>query len=467
MLIRGWKRLVAFVSPLLVLVIIFVRFYDGRLIITLPFHGGHWTERSFSLWDTNRQDSNTLQDSLSTTTSNDGSGTIETSMAKTHREVLSVSTLDKRYFLIDFGEEGATNPSIIPHPFLNDTWIIVAQKPKSPVIKNSVWFAELVCNAVFMDDRTTLGCVKPPVILPIGATSGDKCVGDLAYFALNVGPHDARVFYGPRTPYTIYGSNSVYTCFGQWMLDFRILVDWGFEIFTEKEFRKATELQRPVPYGPIEKNWFVFWDEHEQIHAHYDVAPRRVFAKLEYDGSVGQDLAPLTASDDEKCMAKYMPKVALEHESIHQATNSLSITICKRSDSSCEANDSNTFIFTIFQHKSFYSFHSVYEPYVMLFQRTSPFNIYGISSKPIWIHGRGKAGEGKKPDFLTVEESRSWNQTEMFYVTSLSWKTHGQKYHGYSDDVLFIAFGIEDSKAAGIDIVAGDLLVDLGLCSTS
>ena len=467
MLIRGLKRLVAIVSPLIILIFIFLRFHDGSLIITLPFHGGHWTERSISIWNVNRKHSKPLQDSLSITTSNDDFGTIETDMAETHRDVLSVSTADKRYFMIDFGEQSATNPSIIPHPLLNDTWIIVAQQQKSRVIKNSVWFAELVCNAVFKDDGTTLGCVTPPVILPIAATSGDKCVGDLAYFALNIGPHDARVFYGPRTPYTIYGSNSVYTCFGQWMLNFRMLFDWGFEIIAEKEFRKATELQRPAPYGDVEKNWFVFWDKHEQIYAHYDVAPRRVFAKLEYDGSVGQDLAPLAAASDEKCMAKYMPKIDPEKESIHQATNSLSITLCKRSDSSCEANDLNTFILTIVQHKSFYSFHSVYEPYVILFQRTAPFEIYGISSKPIWIHGRGKAGEGKKPDFLPVEESRSWNQTEMFYITSLSWKTHGQKYHGYGDDVLFIAFGIEDSSAAGIDVVAGDLLVDLGLCFTS
>jgi hypothetical protein len=249
------------------------------------------------------------------------------------------------------------------------------------------------------------------------------------------------------------------------MLDFRILVDWGFETFAEEEFRKATELQRPAPYGPVEKNWFVFWDKQGQIYAHYDVAPKRVFAKLDYDGSVGQDLAPLAAASDEKCMAKYMPKLAPELESIHQATNTLSITLCKRSDSSCEASDSNTFIITIFQHKSFYSFHSVYEPYIMVFQQTAPFEIYGISTKPIWIHGRGNPGEGKQPGSLVQEESRPLDQTEVFYITSLSWKTHGQKYHGYIDDVLFIAFGIEDSKAAGIDIVASDLFMDLGLCS--
>jgi hypothetical protein len=294
----------------------------------------------------------------------------------------------------------------------------------------------------------------------------DKCEGDLAFFAFSVGPHDARVFYGPTNPYAMYGSASVYACFGLWMLDFRILVDWGFEFYDKKQFRQATELQRPAPYGRVEKNWFIFWDKDEQIYAHYDVAPKRVFAKLEYDGSVGQDLAPLAAHNDEKCMARYMPKVAPQLESIHQATNSLSITLCKRSDPSCERNDSNTYLFTIFQHKSFYYFHSTYEPYVMVFQQRAPFEIYGISSKPIWIHGRRKPGEGNPPDPQNEEETRLWNQTEMFYITSMSWKTRGQKYHGYIDDVLFIGFGIEDMKTAGIDVVAGDLLMDLGLCST-
>jgi hypothetical protein len=499
MSIRVLKRLAPFLVPLLILTFVGLRFYNERLI-AWPFQGGNWTVNAFWV-DTKSQHPEPLQDGLSIATSNDDSGAIEDATAEimsnspgrtapaseqtlqptgqiqglpeqsiyddvggVHREVFSVSTTDKKYFLIEFGEQEAMNPNIIPHPVLNDTWIIVAQQQKSSV-KTSVWFAELVCNAVFKNGR--LGCVNPPMILPIAATSGHNCEGDLAYFTFSVGPHDARVFYGPTMPYTIYGSNSAYTCFGQWMLDFRMLVDWGFETFVEEEFRKATELRRPAPYGLVEKNWFVFWDKHEQIYAHYDVAPRRVFAKLEYDGSVGQDLAPFAAANDELCMAKYMPEVAVELESIHQATNSLSITLCKRSDSSCEANDSNTFILTIFQHKSFYSFHSVYEPYVMVFQQTAPFEIYGISQKPIWIHGRGRPGEGKKPDFLAGEESKSWNQTEMFYVTSLSWKTQGQKYHGYSDDVLFIAFGIEDSKTAGIDVVAGDLLMDLGLCSAS
>ena len=39
------------------------------------------------------------------------------------------------------------------------------------------------------------------------------------------------------------------------------------------------------------------------------------------------------------------------------------------------------------------------------------------------------------------------------------------KYHGYLDDVLYIAFGIEDERTGGIDVRARDLLGNLGLCS--
>lgn len=443
-------------------------FYNGKLD-SLPIHPSNWSKHS-GPW----------QDTFSPS-SYDDSEIVEKELAGEHRVVHSVSTTDKKYFRIEFGDEDAINPNIIPHPDLADTWIVAAQLQRSNV-KNTIWFAELVCNAAFKDGD--LVCTKSPMMLPIAATPGGNCHDDLDFFNFNIGPHDARVFYGPKDPYTIYGSQSAYACFGQWIQDLRMLVDWGLEpldkgieafggmgieISAEKGFRKPTELQRPLPYGTIEKNWFVFWDKDEQMYAHYDVTPRRVFAKLDFDGSVGQDLAPRAATNDEPCMAKYMPKIAEKLESIHQATNSLSITLCDRSDSSCKPNDSNTFILTIFQHKSFYFYHGVYEPYVMLLKQSEPFEIYAISTKPIWIHGRNRFTVQPKPGSVVVVDSESEpdpkDQTEMFYVTSISWKMHGQKYHGYRDDVLFIAFGIEDSRTAGIDVVAADLLMDLGLCS--
>ncbi|KAJ9612514.1 hypothetical protein H2200_004111 [Cladophialophora chaetospira] len=458
MLVKGIRRLTLILVPVLLVVSIVLITYT-KFRITLPLYGSKRTVdsiggRSGEGW------SEELQGALSDTIHHE-----EDSVLQTHNEVFSVSTTDKRYFPIDFRNEKGMNPSIVPHPRLKDTWIVVAQR-RPDNDGSTALFSEIACNARFEDGR--LVCIQAPETLPVAATSGDKCVGDLAYFALNVGPHDARVFYGPRSPYIIFGSNSVYTCFGQWIQDFRPLVEWTEvkAIGPFEKYRVATELRRPTPYGAIEKNWFVFWDKEGQVYVHHDIYPKRVFARLELDGSTSQDLAPFAGEQDEKCMARYMPNVAKELESVHQATNSLSITFCRRSDLSCKPDDSNTFIFTIFQHKSYYSFHSVYEPYVMVFKRTAPFEIYAISSKPIWIHGRGRAGEAPRPKGPEFEGLEDWNQTEMFYVTSMSWKTHGQRYHGYIDDVVFIGFGIEDERSAGIDVVAGDLLRDLGLCSS-
>lgn len=456
MLIKSFRGLSLFVIPsILVASVLFISCTSspGELL----FHGRNWTGSAlFSHSDALRDESPLLS-------SDSNDGTARHDISTTHVEVFSASTKDKKYFMIEFGDEGAINPSIIPHPTLPDTWIIVGQQ-MTQSSRKTAWFAELVCEARFQ--RGKLACLKPPKILPIAATSSDKCVGDLSFFALNIGPHDARVFYGPEVPYTVYGSNSAFTCFGQFMQDFRMQVDWGHEAISGNDYRLATELQRPPPFGAIEKNWFVFWDKHGDAYVHFDLAPNRVFARLADDGSVGQDLAPLAAYNDDRCMQTHMPAVAEQLESVHQATNSLSITLCARSDVDCEPNDSNTFILTIFQHKTFYLFHSVYEPYVVLFKHTAPFDIHAISTKPIWIHGRGRAGEARRPDGAAFDALETWDQTEMFYVTSISWKSPTQKYDGYRDDVLFIGFGIEDEKTAGIDLVAGDLLKDLGPCSS-
>ena len=457
MLLKGQRRLGLFATLIVALFLVLLRFLNHDQP-DVSARLNRWLEQLGS-WNENgmKTDSLQRQPDLSLIDHNVSDADLA------WREVFSPSTEDGSYFLIEFGDQQAINPNIIPHPFLDNTWIIVAQQQKSSV-KTSVWFAELVCNAVFQ--KNILHCVEPPMILPIAATSGHNCEGDVDYFTLNIGPHDARVFYGPKVPYVLYGSNSVYTCFGQWMQDLRVLVDWGFEMFVEEKFRKGTELLRPPPYQPIEKNWFVFWDKYEQIYVHYDIAPSRSFAKLEYDGLVGPDLAAFAFLSDERCMKEYMPLVSLELESIHQATNSLSITLCRRSDPSCKPNDLNTFVFTIFQHKSFFDFHSVYEPYIMLFQQEAPFEIYAISRKPIWIRGRRTLEQSY---FFAPAKGKQMprNQTELFYVTSMNWKKQGQKYHGYLDDALFIAFGIEDKKTAGIDVVAGDLFQDLAFCSTT
>lgn len=434
MITRDLKRLALVVGPLLVFLLLSASFWNSNTESLRSHVSG--------LLEQNRHPSLSDLQSTPRPPSLDN---------QTHTEIVSLSTADQKYFEVRFGEY-VFNPNIIPDPVRDDTWFVVGQRwtdPKHRQQHEAAVSEQVGCAAQFING--VLMCIDQAArVLPYAPTTGDKCEGPISYFNMNVGPRDARVFYGPQKPYTTFGSNSGFTCFGQWIQDFRKLVNWEYELLTNMDFETGTELYRPAPFSAIEKNWFVFWDKDDQMHAHHDMFPNRAFAKLDSDGSVGPDLAPAVAAQDERCMARYLPKLPTDLESIHQATNSLKITMCNRSDALCTPDDSNTFIMSIIQHKTYYDWHSEYEPYVILFHQRAPYELYAISKNPIWIHGRRRHSD---------------QRTEMFYITSINWKARGVKYHGYLDDDLFVAFGIEDKHSGAIDVRAAALLVDLGFCN--
>ncbi|KAF2486372.1 hypothetical protein BDY17DRAFT_246599 [Neohortaea acidophila] len=380
-----------------------------------------------------------------------------------YREIFSYSTRDRRFIPLFAEGVGLLNPNLIPHPTKSDMWILIARREMSHRLHDTE--EEVVCAAGFFED--VLVCEGKPQAMAINTTVLGQCDGQMARVNEHFGPRDMRVFHGPNAPYVVYGSQSQFTCFGVWLQDARMLLDaFHMDSALSKLFVQPTELRRPGRWKAIEKNFFIFWDKDDKMYVHNDLWPQRSFAKLEMDGSVGEDLAPAVAYEDQVCYAKYMPHVAAQQEWLQQATNALAITLCKREDPGCVPSDSNTFNMHIFHVKSNYAEHRIYEPYVMLFQRTAPFAIHAISQQPLWVSGR---------EMLTVEsgsvqyEGKTESDipeghTERFYMTSVSWRTHGQRYHGYIDDVLFLGFGIEDSRAGAIDVLAGDILQDLAYC---
>lgn len=383
----------------------------------------------------------------------------------THHELFSASTASREYFELRFGDQKTMNPNIIPHPTRADTWIMVAQKYKTADEKPQWWFSELVCAAAFSasdDGGVALACREPPTTLPVAATGAGRCSGALDFFSLNVGPHDARVFYGPEAPYALYGSNSAHTCFGQWLQDFRALFPWDREVPPPAApFRVAAELHRPPPWAhPVEKNWFLFWDAAGRAYVHHDLAPRRVFAAVRADGTVGPDLASSTdspaAARDAACLARRLPALAPADESLHQATNSLAVTLCRRADAGCARRPGNTVLLSLFHHKSFHRMQGQYEPYAVVFDDAAPFALRGFSAKPLWLAGRRRRGDDDDP------EQRP--PTDMLFVTSIAWRDPAQTYHGFLDDVLFVAFGVDDERSAAIDVRAEDLLRGIALC---
>ena len=140
--------------------------------------------------------------------------------------------------------------------------------------------------------------------------------------------------------------------------------------------------------------------------------------------------------------------------------------MCRGSDPTCVSSDANTFVVKIFQWKSYYEFHSFCEPYFMLYSvalrnpsTPSPNSLLDPRPRALAKVTGSLQYEGKSED----EIPKSW--TELFCTTRMGWQSHVQRYHGYIDDVLFPAFGIEDSRPATIDVLAGDLLQDLAFCT--
>lgn len=383
-----------------------------------------------------------------------------------HRSIWSTSTPNGEFFGINWRDNGSYNPNILPHPTQPDRYILVAQLQQSW----SDWEKGthvMECTASFVEG--VLACLDPPVSLPIEWTPDTFCPGDRF-----PGPHDPRIFYGPNAPYILYGSRSDHSCHGMWIQDLHHLLP-EFMASTDVEiFREPTDVQRPPPYREIEKNYFLFWDYENNTYVHQDISPERIFTSLYINGSVSADLAPAARDTDEPCLNRYMPKFGIrnmtgegiEYETIHQTTNSLAITLCRRTDADCQPTNDNTFIMVIFQHKSYYSQHAEYFPYVMLFQQIAPFAVHALSTKSIWIHGRTALTQQTPSLIFRPWKEMPTDHSEMFFVVSMSWKTPGQMYHGYMDDEMFLGFGIEDSMSAGIDILASDLLQDLGYCSS-
>lgn len=160
MLIREVKRLMPFLGPLLVLLFFVSRLYDKALVTLPSFDSAPSTPSSSESPEPEKAEK---PDRPPQEVGHPIAGYTEGA----YDEILSVSTPDKKYFKIVFDKKQSINPNAIPHPFLDDTWVIVSQLQRSDV-KNSVWFAELVCNAAFKDGN--LSCVEAPSILPLTKT---------------------------------------------------------------------------------------------------------------------------------------------------------------------------------------------------------------------------------------------------------------------------------------------------------
>jgi hypothetical protein len=111
----------------------------------------------------------------------------------THYLVKSISGEDGKYVTLDFLGHTGLNPSIIPHPYIKNHYMMVAQRDKDERTF-SPFFAEMWCEAIW--NGKTLRCNESTSILPVTFSESNNCDGKkdgmLAMLNMNIGPHDAR-----------------------------------------------------------------------------------------------------------------------------------------------------------------------------------------------------------------------------------------------------------------------------------
>jgi len=188
-----------------------------------------------------------------------------------------------------------------------------------------------------------------------------------------------------------------------------------------KSYPTLTELTRnpPSTRASIEKNWLLFFPPTGESYIHYDLPSAsngergRTFAKLLGNGLTTTNLtSPLETS----CLKELMQEdevgmdEAKNRGTWHQATNSLRLILCNRSDVNCKAKPENT-VFIALIHRKFHNYLRLplrYERFFIVWASTPPFGMLALSHHPI---------------LLANETAQGWTEKENwdddFYPTDL------------------------------------------------
>lgn len=90
----------------------------------------------------------------------------------THYQIESISGKNGNYVDLDFLGHMGLNPSIIPHPYIKNNFLMVAQRDKDERTF-SPFFAEMVCEAIWTGEK--LQCNGSSTILPITFSQSRYC----------------------------------------------------------------------------------------------------------------------------------------------------------------------------------------------------------------------------------------------------------------------------------------------------
>ncbi|KAK9452599.1 hypothetical protein V1511DRAFT_484696 [Dipodascopsis uninucleata] len=409
--------------------------------------------------------------------------------------LLSYDSSQRTIVRLDFGFvpqelEGINRfkPNLLPlaSTYKDADYIVFArQSPKRLFYHHEIVYCDMAWATAQPSDRKILKCTSLGAYtleLPEWQSAEGVCK-DIPFFAIAQGHIDPRVFLSPYgEPLMLVSVNGKNTCISQYIIDLRAVIpNLGRKLgISETEvpiaFSELTELTRDQA-KKFEKNWVVLYDQDNVAYVQHELGPTRSLTILQGSGS-GKNLLDKDKQETPQCIKELVPaengSVDVE---IHQATNSLRVTLC---EFPCEPNVHNTVLVSIFHIKYKNMAETTYKRYAAVMNATAPFNIiarspeltisggdektnfYAVSmvwDRSFWDHPtwseylKKNKGDNTKYDPATSNDpiDKSTSNTDDYY-------------HGWISDMVVINFSIDELESAVIHTPMKDILDCLIFC---
>ncbi|KAK9352813.1 hypothetical protein V1523DRAFT_350624 [Lipomyces doorenjongii] len=272
------------------------------------------------------------------------------------------------------------NPNILPfpkdykYPYIG----FARQSPKAVLYHHEVVWCEMDWSATPTIGLKILKCVQPAQKMNLEEwTSKQGSCTSIPFLSLKLGHSDPRIMFSPHgEPLMVVGNNGKANCMGQFVIDLRVVIP-GLSTKMKLDhvpirYKTLTELPRPE-YKEIEKNWFLMWDEANIGYVEHETERRSVSA-LNASPEKQVNIATPGISKCLSALKRPMKKDKGQGNDIHQATNSLRVTLC---DFPCIPTIHNTVIIELLHLKYKNVYELFYRRYAIIMNATAPFNIIG------------------------------------------------------------------------------------------
>ncbi|KAK9235100.1 hypothetical protein V1525DRAFT_410965 [Lipomyces kononenkoae] len=439
--------------------------------------------------------------------------------------LVSALTDERTLARMDFLNRGKMarryNPNLLPfpknykHPYIG----FARQSPKGILFHHEIVWCEMDWQDTPGIGRKILVCVTPPQVLKLAEWPTKKGLcKSLPYMALPLGHSDPRIMFSPRgEPLMVVGNNGISNCMGQFVIDLRVVVpglNWKMNLHgVYIRYKELTELPRPE-YSEIEKNWFLMWDEVHVGYVQHDTEQRSV-SLLQGQRSKQVNIAQPAP----ECVLSLKKKLSGTNQGndIHQATNSLRVTLC---DFPCIPTIHNTVLIELMHVKYKNHYELFYRRYAIIMNATAPFNIIGRTGNLMYagtderamlytvsiawdhdhhqdhedwnesVHGghwvldqinddpandsavlHKRATPAGSSDSVSPARNTSTTQSPTAAAPAKQQEKQiplnpfvNKYYHGWLDDMIMINIGINDNDSGVLHVRARDLLECMHVC---